>query len=413
MTLDFEKNLAKYADVVVHIGLDFRKGQKLFIYAPIEARQLTQAVTRSAYKAGAAYVYVQYLDPVLDKIRLEDGASETLDVYPQWLSDAVAEHMDNGDAILSISANDPDLLAGQDPKRLKRLQRTLTLAGQSRTERVMRNKTNWLIVMSPHPALSAKIFPKLSPAEAAEAHWDAIFKLCRVDQPDPVQAWEQHVSNLEATAAYLNQKQYYALHYTAPGTDLTIGLPMNHIWRGAGQQMENGTHPIVNVPTEEVFTLPHKDRIDGVVRSTKPLPYNGTIIEDFTIQFSEGSVVSATAEKGQEALDIILSTDDGARSLGEVALVPHSSPVSESGLLFYNVLYDENASNHLALGRAYAFTIENGTQMTPEEFATVGGNTSLVHVDFMIGSNKMNVDGITVDGTREPVMRNGEWSFSV
>lgn len=413
MTTDFDKNLAKYADVVVHIGLDFRKGQKLFIYSPIEARQLTHAVTRSAYKAGAAHVHVQYVDPVLDKIRLEDGADATLDVYLQWLSDAVAEHMDDGNAILSISASDPDLLAGQNPQRLKRLQRTITLAGQSRTERVMTNKANWLIVMAPHPALSAKIFPKLSPAEAEKAHWDAIFKMCRVDQPDPVKAWEKHAQQIEATAAYLNQKQYYALHYTAPGTDLTIGLPENHIWRGAGQVMQNGTHPIVNVPTEEVFTLPHRERIDGVVHSTKPLPYNGTIIENFTLQFSEGSVVSANAEKGQEMLDIILNTDDGARSLGEVALVPHSSPVSQSNLLFYNVLYDENASNHIALGRAYPFTLTNGVEMSAEEFAAVGGNNSLVHVDFMIGSGAMNVDGITADGKREPVMRNGEWAFKL
>lgn len=411
MPTEFEKNLAKYADVAVHIGLDLHEGQRLFIYSPIEARQLAHAVTRSAYKAGAAYVHVQYIDPVLDKIRVEDGAEETLDVFPEWLSDAVARHMDNGDAILSISAADPDLLAGQDPKRLKRLQKTIALAGQSRSERIMRNKTNWLIIMSPHPALSAKVFPKLSPAEAEKAHWEAIFKMCRVDLPDPVKAWADHAEKLEARANYLNRKQYHALHYTGTGTDLTIGLPENHVWRGAGQDMANGTHPIVNVPTEEVFTLAHNERIEGVVRSTKPLPFNGTIIEDFTLQFSEGSVVSARAAKGQDALDNLLSTDAGARSIGEVALVPHSSPISQSGLLFYNILYDENASNHLALGRAYRFSLDGGTTMSDEEFESHGGNNSLIHVDFMMGSGDMNVDGITADGKREPVMRNGEWTF--
>jgi aminopeptidase len=411
MASEFEKNLAKYADVAVHIGLDLHKGQRLFIYSPIEARSLAQAVTRSAYKAGAAFVHVQYMDPVLDKIRVEDGPEASLDEYPAWLSDAVAAHMDNGDAILSISAADPDLMAGQDAQRMKRLQRSSVLFGQSRSERIMRNKTNWLIIMAPHPALSAKIFPKLSPAEAEKAHWETIFKMCRVDQPDPVKAWEKHAQQIEKRADYLNKKQYHALHYSAPGTDLTIGLPENHVWRGAGQDMQNGTHPIVNVPTEEVFTLPHKDRIDGVVRSTKPLPFNGSIIENFTLQFSEGSVVSAKAEKGQDALDILLGTDAGARSLGEVALVPHSSPISQSGLLFYNILYDENASNHLALGRAYRFSLEGGTTMSDEEFEAHGGNNSLTHVDFMMGSGEMNVDGIRADGKREAVLRNGEWAF--
>jgi aminopeptidase len=411
MASEFEKNLAKYADVAVHIGLNLHKGQRLFIYSPIEARSLAHAISRSAYKAGAKYVHVQYIDPILDKIRVEDGAEETLDEYTAWLSDGVAQHMDNGDAILSISAADPDLMAGQDPKRMKRLQRTVAMAGQSRSERIMRNKTNWLIVMAPHPALSAKIFPKLSPAEAEKAHWETIFKMCRVDQADPVKAWEQHAELLEKRAETLNKKQYHALHYVAPGTDLTIGLPENHVWRGAGQDMDNGTHPIVNIPTEEVFTLAHKDRIDGVVRSTKPLPFNGTIIENFTLQFSEGSVVSATAEKGQDALDILLGTDEGARSIGEVALVPHSSPISQSGLLFYNILYDENASNHLALGRAYRFSLEGGTTMSDEEFESHGGNNSLIHVDFMMGSGEMDVDGITADGKREPVLRKGEWAF--
>jgi aminopeptidase len=411
MPTEFEKNLAKYADVAVHIGLDLHAGQRLFIYSPIEARALVHAVTRSAYKAGAAYVHVQYIDPVLDKIRVEDGAEETLDVFPEWLSDAVAKHMDNGDAILSIAASDPDLLAGQDPKRLKRLQKTIALAGQSRSERIMRNKTNWLIIMAPHPALSAKVFPNLSPADAEKAHWEAIFKMCRVDAADPVKAWQEHAQKLEARADYLNRKQYHALHYTGNGTDLTIGLPENHVWRGAGQDMANGTHPIVNVPTEEVFTLAHNERIEGVVRSTKPLPFNGTIIEDFTLQFSEGSVVSAKAAKGQDALDNLLSTDAGARSIGEVALVPHSSPISQSGLLFYNILYDENASNHLALGRAYRFSLDGGTTMSDEEFEAHGGNNSLIHVDFMMGSGDMNVDGLTADGKREPVMRNGEWTF--
>ncbi|MEO1290662.1 MAG: aminopeptidase, partial [Chloroflexota bacterium] len=225
--------------------------------------------------------------------------------------------------------------------------------------------------------------------------------------------WKDHISNLVKRANYLNEKQFHALHYQSPVTDLTIGLPDGHLWETAQLGMKNGTHPVVNIPTEEVFSLAHRERIDGVVKSTKPLSWNGTIIDNFTLQFSEGDVVSAQAERGQSALDTLLSTDDGARSIGEVALVPHSSPISQSDLLFFNTLYDENASNHLALGQAYRFTLAGGTEMSDEDFNEAGGNSSLVHVDFMMGSGDMDIDGITADGEREPIFRNGEWAFEV
>ncbi|MEL6407471.1 MAG: aminopeptidase [Chloroflexota bacterium] len=410
---DFETQLQKYADVAVNVGVDLQAGQRLWISAPLEARELVTALTRSAYKAGAADVFVNWSDPVLDKIRLEDGSDEAVENYPAWLVDGLLQHTDNGDARISVTCNDPDLLADMDATRTRAMQRARAKLRKPVSDRIVNNVANWLIVMAPHPAISAKLFPELEPASAREKHWQTIFQMCRITGDDPVADWQAHIGELVKRASYLNEKNYHALHYKAPGTDLTIGLPDGHIWDTARLSMKNGTQPVVNVPTEEVFTLAHRERIDGVVRSTKPLSYNGTIIEDFTLQFSEGDVVHAEAKRGQDALDTIISTDDGARSIGEIALVPHSSPISQSDLLFYNTLYDENASNHLALGQAYRFTLEGGTEMSADEFTEAGGNSSLVHVDFMMGSGDMDIDGITSDGTREPIFRQGEWAFEV
>lgn len=410
---DFKDKIQKYADVAVQVGLDFQAGQRLWVTAPIEAHAFALAITRSAYRAGAEDVYVNWVDPETDKIRLQEGNDSAVTTFPDWVIDGLAGHTDEGHARINITCADPDFLANEDPQRLREMQRSRAQKLAPLADRVVKNVSNWLIVMSPHPAISAKLFPELSPEAAREKHWETIFKMCRVDGDDPVQDWKDHIHNLVTRAEYLNAKNYHALHYKSPVTDLTIGLPDNHLWESARLSMNNGTKPVVNIPTEEVFTLAHRERIDGVVKSTKPLSYNGTIIENFTLQFSEGDVVSAVAERGQDALDTLLSTDDGARSIGEVALVPHNSPISQSDLLFYNTLYDENASNHLALGRAYRFTMKDGASMSDEDFADAGGNNSLIHVDFMMGSADMDIDGITADGQREPVFRNGEWAFEV
>lgn len=411
MSKEFQTRLQKYADVAVQIGLDLKKGQRLIVSSTLEAQELTRAVVRSAYRAGALEVFVNWADDELAKIHLEEGSEDSLKASPQWLADAYAKLVDEGAARIRIGPSDPDILAGQDPKRMKMRQMAQMKAFQAVSDRIMNNVSNWTIVNSPHPAITAKMFPELSPEEGHAAHWEAIFEACRINQADPVAAWKAHIEDLEARGDYLTHKAYQGLHYKAPGTDLTVGLPKGHIWATARQSMQNGTRPVVNMPSEEVYTLAHADQIDGVVSSSKPLPYNGTIIEHFSLQFSEGRVVSAKAEKGQDALDNLLNTDEGARSIGELALVPHSSPISQSGLTFYSILFDENASNHIALGRAYRFTLEGGVNMSDEEFAAAGGNYSLTHVDFMIGSGAMDVDGICEDGSYEPVMRGGEWAF--
>ncbi|MBI1257719.1 MAG: aminopeptidase [Chloroflexi bacterium] len=411
MSAEFEGNLEKYAQVIVKVGSNLQPGQRLMITTPLAANPLVRQVAKAAYQAGARYVGVNWDDEELQRIRVQHAALETMTETDTWNLDGIVDYFDHGDATLRISAQNPDLLSGLDSQKVQAKQRAEAEQRHNVLVRIAANATNWLVAGASTPGWATKVFPDLA-AEAAVARlWDAIFQACRIDQPDPVAVWERHIADLGKRAAYLNGKQYSALHYTAPGTDLTVGLPAGHIWGSAKFTAQNGISFVANVPTEEVFTLPHKDRIDGVVTATKPLSYGGSLITDFTLKFTAGHVVEATAKSGQAALDSILNTDDASRSLGEVALVPHSSPISQSGLLFYNTLFDENASDHLALGNAYRFTLEDGVGMTDEAFAAAGGNTSRTHVDFMIGSGMMNIDGITADGAAEPVMRKGEWAF--
>ncbi len=416
--MSFEQKLEKYAEVLVKVGVNLQPGQRLVVPAPLEGRDLVHAVTRQAYRAGAAVVEVIWTDPIVNKIRLQEAAQDTLDIAPDWVFRHWVDMADAGEATLSINGGDPDLMAGIDSKRLNIHSKAERQARRALGERISAMKMNWSIGMTPHPALAAKIFPDLSTDAAVARLWDVIFEMCRITangaaSADPVGLWQAHVESLKARTRYLNDKRYSALHYTAPGTNLRIGLPNNHIWEGAGSEAQNGIFCVPNIPTEEIFTMPHKDQIDGVVSSTKPLVLNGTLIDQFTLQFSEGRVVSVKAETGQEVLEDQINIDEDARSLGEVALVPHSSPISQSGLTFFNTLYDENASSHLALGRAYRFSMAGGVQMTEAEFSAAGGNISLIHVDFMMGSDQMNIDGITADGTTEAVMRAGEWAFEV
>jgi aminopeptidase len=278
-------------------------------------------------------------------------------------------------------------------------------------EKVSTNAINWCVVAAAGQEWAQKVFPELSAEKATEQLWEEIFQTTRIDQPDPITAWQGHIVNLRKRAKYMQAKQYTALHYSAPGTDFTLGLPSGHLWEGAQSMAQNGVAFTANMPTEEVFTLPDRNRADGVVTSTFPLSYAGMLIEDFQVTFENGRVVKVSAKKGEAALQKLVDTDEGSHRLGEVALVPASSPIAQRGHLFYNTLFDENASCHIAIGRAYRFTLTGGEELTDEEFISAGGNVSLNHVDFMIGSPKMDINGIKQDGTHEPVMRQGEWAF--
>ncbi len=327
-----------------------------------------------------------------------------------WLYDGMATAYKSGAARLAITGGNPSLLSKQDPEKVSRANRAMSMAYRPALELITRHDINWTIVSAATPAWAAAMFPDL-PADAALAKlWDAIFAASRADQDDPVAAWKKHDSKLHMWAERMNDRRYSALHFKGPGTDLKVGLADDHLWLGGGTTAGNGNYCIPNMPTEEVFTTPHKDRVDGTVTSTKPLSHQGTLIEGIKVRFEGGKIVEAHSNKGEQVLQKLIETDDGARRLGEVSLVPNSSPISASGMLFLNTLFDENAACHIALGQAYSSCVRDGDKLTPEELAGKGANESLIHVDWMIGSGQIDVDGITATGNAEPVMRKGEWA---
>jgi aminopeptidase len=408
---EFSQALQKYADVTVKIGLNLREGQSLLIRGILEDAPFIRKVVESAYKAGAKYVDVWWSDEKTDRLFFEHANAETAEIIPEWLLPRFEEYCKRGDASLAVYSTDPDLLEGIDPELIAK-HRKARAQKVAEPLRKYENNYSWCVVSTATPAWAKKLFPHLPMTEAQEKLWEAIFNACRIGVPDPVGAWEDHINKLIKYKDYLNTKRYVSLHYKGPGTDLTLGLAENHVWSGAQESFKNGITCTVNIPTEEVFTAPHKDKVDGVVTASRPLNL-GMMIEDFSITFENGHAVKVNAKKGEEDLRKLIETDENAGRLGEAALVPNSSPISQSGILFYNMLFDENAASHLALGNAYRSSIQGGDDMTKEEFAAKGGNKSLIHIDFMVGSGQLDVDGVCDDGSTEPVMRAGEWAFDV
>lgn len=407
----FEEQFDKYAELAVKVGVNIQPGQPLYIGASTEAAQFVRLVTKKAYEAGARHVFVDWQDDEISRLRYELAPEDSFNEIPAWIPQMREELVGKNAAFMNIVSQSPDLLKGIDPKRIANFQKAAGQALEKYRQAIQSDKVSWTVIAAPSQAWAAKVFAELPEEEQVPALWDAIFKAVRADSDDPVEAWKQHDETLHKKADHLNHRKYAKLHYTAPGTDLTIGLPEGHIWAGAGSINTQGAAFMANMPTEEVFTVPHKDRIDGYVSSTKPLSYGGNIIDNFKITFKDGRIIEVEAEQGEDVLKHLIEADEGAKSLGEIALVPHSSPISTSGLLFYNTLFDENASNHLAIGSAYAFCLEGGKEMDSEELKKHGLNQSITHVDFMIGSDKMDIDGILEDGTSEPILRGGEWAF--
>ena len=416
---DRQEQLEAYGELTVKVALNLQPGQRLMILGPLatgvsfEAAPLVRHIAASAYRAGAPLVEVLWGDESLLLTRCANARRDSLSEFSTWLPKALTEHVAAGHAVLSIYANDPDLLKNEPPEVVGALQQATARAVQPFRELISRNETNWAVIAAAGSGWAAKVFPDRRPDEQVARLWDEINRLCRLDRPDPIAAWQTHIDDLAARADYLNRQRYDALRYSGPGTELTLGLPQAHVWVSGHTVSRSGIQFTANLPTEEVFTIPHKDRVDGTVRSTKPLSYGGTLIEDFSLRFSEGRVVDVKASRGETVLRQLVGTDPGAGRLGEIALVPHSSPVSQSGRLFYNTLFDENAATHVALGAAYKFTLGGAESMNEEAFAAAGGNSSVIHVDFMIGSADLDIDGVRGNGASEPLMRRGEWSAAV
>ncbi len=409
-TLPHEARLDRLAEIAVRVGLGLARGQEVVMTAPVNALPLARRITEHAYKAGASLVTTFFADDEAALMRFQHAPDEAFDTAPGWLFDGMAAAFRGGAARLAIAGDDPALLAGQDPDKVARANRARSAAYRPALELITGFATNWTIVSYATPAWARMVFPDLAEDEAVARLWDAIFAASRVDGPDPVAAWQAHNAALQARTQRLNGRRFAAIHFRGPGTDLRVGLADGHAWLGGAERAKNGVVCNPNIPTEEVFTTPHALRVEGSVQSTKPLSYQGTLIEDIRVRFEAGHIVEADARAGAEVLARVLDTDEGARRLGEVALVPNSSPIAASGLLFCNTLFDENAASHIALGQAYKTCFEGGEAMSDAELAARGANHSLIHIDWMIGSGRMDVDGIGQDGAAEPLMRAGEWA---
>ena len=409
---------AEYAELIVRAGLNVQPGQRLLIAGSgiagvdLHLAPFVRLVATAAYRAGALLVDVIWDDPRLLPIRLRQASSETAGERSDWPTAARKEFLDKGAAFLGLFARDPDLLSGIDPKLVSANVNARLQAVRPVTDQIMANAVNWCIVSAPIPSWAAKVFPTVPPRTREARLWRAILHICRADQPDPAALWQSLGKELTSRAAYLTTKQYSTLTFKGPGTDLTVGLPPGHVWLGGQIRAKNGVSFLPNIPTEEVFTLPHRSRVQGTVQSTKPLSYFGSTIDGLRLVFKDGKVAEFTAQKGEDQVRELINTDEGASRLGEVALVPVSTPIAASGILFRNELFDENAANHLALGSAYRQSLHGAGEMSEEEFAQAGGNTSATHADFMIGSSEVDVDGLTDQGNSEPIMRQGEWTFT-
>ena len=402
--------LDRLAEVAIRVGLQLQPGQDLVLTSSIAALPLTRRIIEQAYKAGAGLVTPIFSDDEITLARFRHGRDEGFDRAAGWLYEGMAKAYGDGAARLAVRGDDPSLLSGQDPQKVARANKAASIASKPAMEKITNFDTNWTILAYPELAWAKQVFPGESDDVALAKLAEAIFAASRVSGDDPIGAWKAHNAELKKRSAWLNGHNFHALHFTGPGTDLTVGLAEGHEWMGGASTAKNGVTCNPNIPTEEVFTTPHARRVSGHVSSTKPLSYQGTLIDEISVRFEEGRIVEARAAKGEDVLQKVLDTDEGARRLGEVALVPHSSPISKSGILFYNTLFDENASCHIALGQCYSKCFVDGATLTPDEIAARGGNKSFIHIDWMIGSGEVDIDGVNADGSTVPVMRRGEWA---
>lgn len=407
--MSFNENLNKYAELIIKVGSNVLEGDLVTINCPVERADFARLLTKNAYEAGAAEVVVNWNDGEINKMNLVNAPIEVLEDIPQYAYDRAEYYALRGQKIIGISASDPELLKDVDPVKLQRSSKAMAEKFQPLRKYTMNDINSWTVVSVPTLKWAQKVFPDSETPE--EDLWDAIFKTTRVFEENPVESWNKHLSVLLEKADWLNSLELETLKYTASnGTDLEIGLPEGHIWTAASSTNSKGELFVPNMPTEEVFTLPHKDKVNGIVYSSKPLVYSGNIIDEFWLKFENGAVVDFDAKVGKETLEQLFEKDERARKLGEVALVPFNSPISNSNILFFNTLFDENASCHLALGKAYPTTIKGGADMTDEELEAHGVNDSLAHEDFMVGTHDLDILGITKDGREIQIFKNGNWA---
>lgn len=404
--------LIKYASLAVNIGVNIQKDNILVISSPIETAEFARLITEEAYKSGAKDVIVHYGDQKLTKIKLENSSLETISNIPEWQAESYNYYARQEACFISISASDPDGLKGVPVEKIGASQKARTSALKEYFDNSMSNKCRWCVLSVPTLSWAKKVFPKVIDDEAMESLWDVIFKTVRVDTENPVNAWKKHNAYLEEKIKFMNNNNFKSVHLkSANGTDLNIELPEGHIWAGGSEGDVNGIPFNANIPTEEVFTLPKKTGVNGIVYSSKPLSYGGNLIDNFSITFKDGKAIDFTAETGYDVLKQMLESDEGAKYLGEVAFVPYNSPISNSKLIFFNTLFDENAACHLAFGRAYESCVKDADKYSEEELEKIGVNNSVIHVDFMIGTSDLEITGINKNGEAIQIFSNGNWAF--
>lgn len=404
------ENQRKYMELIIKKGINIQKGQYLVISSPVESYEFTRELTKVAYECGAGEVVVNWGDEIIDKHKYQYGKLELFNDFPTWKKAFYDETLIKGGAVLNVYSSDPDLLKDVDKEKISAYNKTKGQALKEYYDRVMGNEVQWCVASVPTKAWSKKIFPDLDEDKAMEKVWELILKITRADKENPMLAWEEHLLKLKNMRDYLNNMNFDKLIYkNSNGTDLEIGLPEGHIWVTGKEKSKNGVEFVANIPTEEIFTMPHRDRVDGVVVSTKPLVYGGNMIDKFRLVFKAGKVVEYSAEVGKNTLEKLLNIDENSKYLGEVALVEHNSPISNTNTVFYNTLFDENASCHLALGQAYTVCIKNGDNLSEKEMIDRGINVSITHEDFMIGDENMEIIGVDKNGNRIVIMKNGNY----
>lgn len=408
-----DKNLLKkYAMLAVNTGVNIKKDNILVITSPIETAEFARLIAKEAYNFGAKEVIVHYSDQQLTKIKLENSSLETISDYPSWMAEGYNYYARQGACFISIAASDPDGLKGVSVEKISESQKARTTALKEYYDNSMSNKCRWCVLSVPTLSWAKKVFPNLSDEKALESLWDVIFKTVRVDTKDPIKAWENHNAYLEEKIKFMNENNFKSVHLkSSNGTDLNIELPEGHIWAGGSEEDVKGIPFNANMPTEEIFTLPKKTGVNGIVYSSKPLSYGGNLIDNFSITFKDGRAKDFTAETGYDILKQMLESDEGAKYLGEVAFVPYNSPISNSKLIFFNTLFDENAACHLAFGRAYESCVKNADKYSEEELERMGVNNSVIHVDFMIGTSDLEITGINKNGETIKIFSNGNWAF--
>lgn len=406
----FNDLLLKYAKLAISKGVNIQQDGLLVINSPIECSDFVRMIAEEAYKAGACDVVINYTDEKFNKIKFNYSNKEVLSFVPNFEKDKYDYYVDKNAAFLSISASDPDIFKDVDSDKISLYQKSRRVALHKYYQACNSNKNSWCIISIPTENWAKKVFNDVNSNEAVEKLWDAIFTVMRLKEDNPIDAWNKHTNLLHEKVSELNNHEFEYLHFTnSIGTDLKIGLVKNHIWCGGEDLTQDGLNFIANMPTEEVYTTPKLNDVNGIVYSSKPLSYCGNLINNFSLTFKDGKVVDCFAETGLDILKELLNTDEGSRHLGEVALVPYNSPISNSNIIFYNTLYDENASCHLALGSSYPCCIKNGEKMTNDETKLAGANVSLTHVDFMIGTKDTDIIGIKPNGEKVQIFKDGNW----